>query len=54
MSAERKALKNELAPQIYSEVFKKQVVKEFEQGLFTKANFEDAITFEEIVASLVG
>jgi hypothetical protein len=32
MSIERKEFKKPLAPQTYSEVFKKQVVKEFEQG----------------------
>jgi transposase len=37
MSIERNELKKVLAPQTYSEVFKKQVVREFEQGLFTKA-----------------
>jgi transposase len=37
MSTERKELKQVLAPQTYSEAFKKQVVKEFEQSLFTKA-----------------
>ncbi len=37
MSIEREELKKVCAPKIYSEVFKKQVVKEFEQGLFTKA-----------------
>lgn len=37
MSIERTELKKASAPQTYSEVFKKQVVKEFEQGLFTKA-----------------
>ena len=37
MSTKRKELKKPLPPQTYSEVFKKQVVKEFEQGLFTKA-----------------
>jgi transposase-like protein len=37
MSTKRKEFKKPLPPQTYSEVFKKQVVKEFEQGLFTKA-----------------
>ena len=37
MSIEREKLKKVLSPKTYSEVFKKQVVKEFEQGLFTKA-----------------
>lgn len=37
MSTERKELKKGFPLQTYSEVFKKQVVKEFEQGLFTKA-----------------
>lgn len=37
MSTERKELKKVFPPQTYSEVFKKQVVKEFEQGLFNKA-----------------
>lgn len=37
MSTERKELKKPLAPQTFGEMFKKQVVKEFEQGLFTKA-----------------
>lgn len=37
MSIEREELKKVSAPYIYSEAFKKQVVKEFERGLFTKA-----------------
>ena len=37
MSPERKEFKKPLAPQTFGELFKKQVVKEFEQGLFTKA-----------------
>ncbi|MBS7256801.1 hypothetical protein KHA98_22740, partial [Flavobacterium branchiicola] len=37
MSTERKHSKNPLPPQTFSEVFKRKVVKEFEQGLFTKA-----------------
>lgn len=37
MSRERKESEKSEAPQTYSEVFKRQVVKEFEQGLFTKA-----------------
>ncbi|WP_123774022.1 IS3 family transposase [[Flexibacter] sp. ATCC 35103] len=37
MSIESEELKNGSAPKIYSEAFKKQVVKEFERGLFTKA-----------------
>jgi transposase len=37
MSKERKSLKICEAPHTYSEVFKKQVVKEYELGLFTKA-----------------
>jgi len=37
MSRERKTLKISKAPQTYSEVFKKQVVKEYELRLFTKA-----------------
>jgi len=37
MSTKRKTHKTSLPAQIYSEAFKRQVVSEFEQGLFTKA-----------------
>ncbi len=37
MSIERNEFKKPLAPQTFGEMFKKQVLKEFEQGLFTKA-----------------
>jgi transposase len=37
MLTKRKELKIPSPPQTYSEVFKRQVVKEFELGLFTKA-----------------
>lgn len=37
MSTERKEFKKPLPPQTFSEVFKRHVTKEFEQGLFTKA-----------------
>ncbi len=38
MSTERKVLKKVMPVETYSEVFKKHVVKEFEQGLFSKAD----------------
>ena len=37
MSTKKKISKTPSAPQIYSEAFKRQVVSEFERGLFTKA-----------------
>jgi len=37
MSTKKKISKIPIAPQIYSEAFKRQVVSEFERGLFTKA-----------------
>ena len=37
MSTKKKTSKIESTPQIYSEAFKRQVVSEFERGLFTKA-----------------
>ena len=37
MSTKKKNSKIPNAPQIYSEAFKRQVVSEFESGLFTKA-----------------
>ena len=37
MSTKKKISKIPSVPQIYSEVFKRQVVSEFERGLFTKA-----------------
>jgi transposase len=37
MSTEKKGLKRPLPPQTFSEVFKRLVIKEFEQGLSTKA-----------------
>lgn len=37
MSTKKKNSKIPIAPQIYSEAFKRQVVSEFERGLFTKA-----------------
>ena len=37
MSTEKKAHSNQVPPQVYSEAFKRQVVSEFERGLFTKA-----------------
>lgn len=37
MSPERNDRKKPLPPSVFSEVFKRAVVKEFEQGLFTKA-----------------
>lgn len=37
MSTKKKTSKIEITPQIYSEAFKRQVVSEFERGLFTKA-----------------
>lgn len=40
MSTERKEKKKAFPPQTYSEFFKQQVVKEFEQGLFNKAELQ--------------
>lgn len=37
MSTKKKTSKIESTPQIYSEAFKRQVVSEFERGLYTKA-----------------
>lgn len=37
MSTKKKTSKIEITPQIYSEAFKRQVVSEFERGLFTKS-----------------
>lgn len=37
MSTRKDSQKLQKAPQFYSEAFKRQVVSEFERGLFTKA-----------------
>lgn len=37
MSTEKEKIKTASPPQFYSEAFKRQIVSEFERGLFTKA-----------------
>lgn len=40
MSIKRKKQESIVPPQIYSEVFKRQVVSEFERGLYTKSDLQ--------------
>lgn len=44
MSTKKKTSKITRAPQFYSEAFKRQVVSEFERGLFTKAELRRRYT----------
>ena len=43
MSTKKKISKIPIAPQIYSEAFKRQVVSEFERGLFTKSEIHEGL-----------
>jgi transposase len=40
MSTQRRTSKTSLPAQVYSEAFKRQVVSEFERGLFSKATLQ--------------
>jgi transposase-like protein len=44
MSTKKRTSKNAITPQNYSEAFKRQVVSEFERGLFTKAELQRRYT----------
>ena len=44
MSTKKRTSKNAITPQNYSEAFKRQVVSEFEIGLFTKAELQRRYT----------